>query len=67
MFKIERNVIDADGEDGKVTVVFDTDGVEISATNPDRKINLSHNENDVLYDLLTLAHPAYKSGTHTDQ
>ena len=67
MFRIERAVIDQDGEDGKMTVVFDTDGVEISATNPDRKINLSHSENDVLYDLLTLAHPAYKSGTETSQ
>ena len=66
MFRIERNVTHKDGEESRVRVIFDTDGVEIFASNPERRINLSHDENDTLYDLLTLAHPAYKTGHKTD-
>jgi len=70
MFKIERHVTNRDGEVSLVRVVFDTDGVVISADDGitgNRAINLTHEENDTIYDLLTLAHPAYKSGTSTDQ
>jgi len=70
MFKIERHVTNRDGEIALVRVVFDTDGVVISADDGitgNRVINLTHEENDTIYDLLTLAHPAYKSGTSTDQ
>lgn len=70
MFKIERAVRNSDGQVSTVRVVFDTDGVVISADDGvtgNRVINLTHDENDTIYDLLTLAHPAYKSGTSTDQ
>jgi hypothetical protein len=70
MFKIERHVTNRDGEIALVRVVFDTDGVVISADDGitgNRVINLTHEENDTIYDLLTLAHPAYKTGTSTDQ
>jgi len=68
MFRIERDVTNQDESRSSLRVIFDTDGVEITADDyvgAPRILNLTHEEAEGIFDLLGLAHPAYKAGTRT--
>ena len=71
MIRIARSIFDEDGASvGTITITFDTDGVEIikdGPENPTFEIFLTHDECEMMYDLITLTYPAYKEGQETRQ
>lgn len=64
MFKLERTITDPHGNVGTMTVIFDNDGVvlskEVNQELP-TQIQLTHDEAEVIFDLMSLARTANKT------
>jgi hypothetical protein len=63
MFAIKRDVYVNGQKVGVMEIVFETEQVTVTAhreSGPAVMLELSHGEADSLYDLMTMAHPAYK-------
>jgi hypothetical protein len=68
MIHIAREVTNRDGQTVQMFVVYDLNGVFIVRKTPDggTQSNLyTHEEAAAIYDLMSLAIPAYKSGVST--
>lgn len=62
MFRIARAVTEPKGASHEMELIFDEVGLTITATGPAgaRGLQLSREEAETLYDLLTYARPSYK-------